>query len=118
MPSTKFSKPDAQVEEVFHAAEVANAHEFIARQPDGYEAMLGGRGVGLSGIEHDDLVCLAQRREAVRNHDGGSAADETLDSTLNLALGLAAKGKYYKLIQIQTMAEQAEAGRREEGFGD
>ena len=31
---------------------------------------------------------------------------------------LAAKGKYYKLIQIQTMAEQAEAGRREEGFGD
>jgi len=31
---------------------------------------------------------------------------------------MAAKGKYYKLIQIQTMAEQAEAGRREEGFGD
>ena len=27
-----------------------------------------------------------------------------------------AKGKYYKLIQIQTMAEQAEAGKKEEGF--
>ena len=50
-----FSKPDAQVEEVFHAAEVANAHEFIARQPDGYEAMLGERGVGLSGGEKQRL---------------------------------------------------------------
>ena len=29
---------------------------------------------------------------------------------------IAAKGKYYKLIQIQTMAEQAEAGKKEEGF--
>ena len=29
---------------------------------------------------------------------------------------IAAKGKYYKLIQIQTMAEQAEADKKEEGF--
>ena len=29
---------------------------------------------------------------------------------------IAARGKYYKLIQIQTMAEQAEADKKEEGF--
>ena len=46
-----YSKPDASVEEVIHAADVANAHEFIARQPDAYDTMLGERGIGLSGGE-------------------------------------------------------------------
>ncbi len=39
------------VERVLQAADVANAHEFIVRQPDGYDAVLGERGVGLSGGE-------------------------------------------------------------------
>lgn len=46
-----YGVPDAGVEQVIHAAEIANAHEFIARQPDGYDSMLGERGVGLSGGE-------------------------------------------------------------------
>lgn len=47
--------PDASVEAVLHAAEVANAHEFIVRQPDGYDSKLGERGVGLSGGEKQRL---------------------------------------------------------------
>lgn len=50
-----YGVPDATVEQVIHAAEVANAHEFIARQPDGYDAMLGERGVGISGGEKQRL---------------------------------------------------------------
>ena len=46
-----FSCPDATVEDVFAATDIANAHEFIARLPDGYDTMLGERGVGLSGGE-------------------------------------------------------------------
>ena len=46
-----YGMPDATIEEVIYAAEVANAHEFIVRQPDGYDSMLGERGVGLSGGE-------------------------------------------------------------------
>ena len=46
-----YGVPEASVEAVIHAAEVANAHEFIVRQPDGYDSMLGERGVGLSGGE-------------------------------------------------------------------
>ena len=50
-----YGVPDAGVESVIHAAEVANAHEFIVRQPDGYDSMLGERGVGLSGGEKQRL---------------------------------------------------------------
>ena len=50
-----YGVPNASVEEVIHAAEVANAHEFIVRQPDGYDSMLGERGVGLSGGEKQRL---------------------------------------------------------------
>ncbi len=50
-----YGVPDASVESVLHAAEVANAHEFIVRQPDGYDSKLGERGVGLSGGEKQRL---------------------------------------------------------------
>ncbi|MBR7091939.1 MAG: ABC transporter ATP-binding protein [Clostridia bacterium] len=50
-----YGVPNAHVEQVFHAAEIANAHEFIARQPDGYDSMLGERGVGISGGEKQRL---------------------------------------------------------------
>ena len=36
-------------EEVEHAAKEANAHDFIMRFPDGYDTLVGERGVMLSG---------------------------------------------------------------------
>ncbi len=50
-----YSEPDADVEQVIHAADVANAHSFIARMPDAYDTMLGERGVGLSGGERQRI---------------------------------------------------------------
>jgi len=50
-----YGVPDAPPEAVISAAEIANAHEFIARIPDGYDSMLGERGVGLSGGEKQRL---------------------------------------------------------------
>ncbi len=49
------SNPKASVEDVIKAAEVANAHGFITHLPDGYDTMLGERGVGLSGGERQRL---------------------------------------------------------------
>ncbi len=50
-----FSDPDAPVEAVMHAADVANAHDFIVRLPDAYDTVLGERGTGLSGGERQRL---------------------------------------------------------------
>lgn len=44
-----YGKPDATEEEIRRAAEEANALEFIERLPDGFDTMVGERGVKLSG---------------------------------------------------------------------
>ncbi|MCJ7661805.1 MAG: ABC transporter ATP-binding protein/permease [Anaerolineales bacterium] len=44
-----FGRPDASEDQLFAAARVANAHEFILDLPNGYETMVGERGVKLSG---------------------------------------------------------------------
>lgn len=44
-----FGKPYATEEEVLRAAEIANVDEFVAHMPDGYDTLIGERGVKLSG---------------------------------------------------------------------
>jgi ATP-binding cassette subfamily B protein/subfamily B ATP-binding cassette protein MsbA len=50
-----FGRLDASEEEMIQAAQVANAHEFIARLPDGYDTLIGERGVKLSGGQKQRL---------------------------------------------------------------
>jgi ATP-binding cassette, subfamily B, bacterial len=44
-----YGKPDATRDEILRAADLANAHEFIEQMPEGYETVIGERGVTLSG---------------------------------------------------------------------
>jgi len=44
-----YGVPEATMEQVQWAAKVASAHEFILKMPDGYDTIIGERGVGLSG---------------------------------------------------------------------
>lgn len=44
-----FGRPEADDHDLIEAAKIANAHEFILSLPDGYETMVGERGVKLSG---------------------------------------------------------------------
>ena len=44
-----YGRPDCSFEEVVEAAKIADAHNFIVRMTDGYDTIVGERGVGLSG---------------------------------------------------------------------
>jgi ATP-binding cassette subfamily B protein len=45
----RYGRTNASEEEVIAAAKMANAHEFITKFPEGYETLVGERGVKLSG---------------------------------------------------------------------
>ena len=44
-----FGRPDATEDQILEAAKLANAHEFITRMADGYDSLVGDRGLTLSG---------------------------------------------------------------------
>jgi len=54
-----YARPDATQDQIERAARLANAHEFIARLPRGYQTLVGERGVKLSGGERQ-RVALAR----------------------------------------------------------
>jgi len=54
-----YARPDASLEEIEHAAQLANAHHFIVRQPKAYATLVGERGVKLSCGERQ-RVALAR----------------------------------------------------------
>jgi ATP-binding cassette subfamily B protein len=54
--NVRFGRPSATEEEVIEAAKVANAHAFISQLPDGYDTIIGERGVKLSGGQKQRLA--------------------------------------------------------------
>jgi ATP-binding cassette, subfamily B, bacterial len=59
-----YGDPDATPEQVEQAARLANAHAFIEALPDGYDTVVGERGVTLSGGERQRIAIA---RAAIRN---------------------------------------------------
>jgi ATP-binding cassette subfamily B protein len=52
----RYGRPDATDEEVESAARRAHADEFVARMPEGYDSMVGERGVKLSGGQRQRIA--------------------------------------------------------------
>ena len=51
-----YGRLDATKEEIIEAAKAANAHDFIMELPQGYETMLGDRGVNISGGQRQRIA--------------------------------------------------------------
>ena len=51
-----YGRPGATMEEITEAATIAQAHEFILEQPQGYDTPIGERGVGLSGGQRQRIA--------------------------------------------------------------
>ena len=56
MENIRYSRQEASDEEVIHAARLAHCHEFISSFPDGYQTLVGERGVKLSGGERQRVA--------------------------------------------------------------
>ena len=59
-----YGKPEATRAEILRAAELANAHEFIEKLPEGYNTILGERGITLSGGQRQRIAIA---RAVIRN---------------------------------------------------
>jgi subfamily B ATP-binding cassette protein MsbA len=59
-----YGRPEANRAEIIHAAKLANAHEFIEEMPEGYDTMVGERGVTLSGGQRQRIAIA---RAVIRN---------------------------------------------------
>src|SRR5262249_15874484 len=56
LENIRYANPDAPEKEVLAAAEMANCREFIEALPDGFDTMVGDRGVKLSGGQRQRLA--------------------------------------------------------------
>ncbi len=59
-----YGRPEANREEIIDAAKLANAHEFIEQMSEGYDTMIGERGVTLSGGQRQRIAIA---RAVIRN---------------------------------------------------
>ena len=80
---------DYSDEEVIWAANLAQAHEFISRLPEGYNTVIGDRGLKLSGGEKQRLVIarsMIRRPEILILDEATSSLDNISEATVQLAI--------------------------------
>ncbi|NKI24532.1 ABC transporter ATP-binding protein [Paenibacillus dendritiformis] len=85
----RYGKEDATGEEVKHAAEIAQAMEFISHMPEGFDAPIAQGGTNVSGGQKQRLSiarALVRRPEIYIFDDSFSALDFKTDAKLRAAL--------------------------------
>ncbi|NDJ74896.1 MAG: ABC transporter ATP-binding protein [Chloroflexi bacterium] len=96
-----FGKPDAIPEQVMEAAKNAQAHEFVMAMPNGYDTVIGQRGVTLSGGQRQRLAIarafLTDPRILILD-DSTSAIDSATEDRIQKAIWSAAEGRTTLLI--------------------
>jgi len=85
----RYGRPDASEEEVVRAAKAAQAHDFIMGFPQGYDTMVGQRGVNLSGGQKQRVAiarALLMNPLILILDDSTSAVDVETETRIEAAL--------------------------------
>lgn len=91
-----YGRPDATMDEIIEAAKMADAHGFISQLPDGYDTILGERGLGLSGGQKQRIsiaraICL--NPSILILDDATSAVDMETEFKIQQALRKVMEGR-------------------------
>lgn len=92
----RMGKPEASDAEVMYAAEQAQAHEFIADLPEGYDTMVGERGNRLSGGQRQRIAiarALLKDPAILLLDEATSALDSSNEQAVHAALRELMKGR-------------------------
>jgi ATP-binding cassette subfamily B protein len=91
-----FGRPEASDDDVQRAAQLAQAHEFIEELPDGYETVIGERGITLSGGQRQRVAIaralLVDPRILILD-DATASVDATTESKIRDGLREAMRGR-------------------------
>ncbi|NHJ04670.1 MAG: ABC transporter ATP-binding protein [Candidatus Heimdallarchaeota archaeon] len=91
-----FGKPDASEEEIIRVGKIAQAHDFIISFPNGYDTVVGERGITLSGGQKQRLTiarALLLQSPILIMDDSSSALDFETESQFQKAVGELVKNK-------------------------
>ena len=97
----RYARPHARPDEVVAAARAANAHSFVAALPDGYDTVVGERGMRLSGGERQRIsLARAFLRDApvLILDEPTSAVDLATERAISEALDRLVQGRTTFLI--------------------
>jgi ATP-binding cassette, subfamily B, multidrug efflux pump len=91
-----YGRPEATIEQIMDAAKRAQAHDFIMELPDGYDTVLGERGMGLSGGQKQRIaiaraICIDP--SILILDDATSAVDMETEVNIQSALKEVMKGR-------------------------
>jgi len=89
-------RPDATQEEIEHACRLAEAHDFIIRQPHGYDTLVGERGASLSGGQRQRLAiarALIKDPPVLILDEATSALDAATEARVQKALSALMAGR-------------------------
>jgi ABC-type multidrug transport system fused ATPase/permease subunit len=91
-----FGAPDAADEDVVRAARLAQAHDFIEELPNGYDTVIGERGITLSGGQRQRIAiarALILDPRVLILDDATASVDATTEARIRLGLREAMKGR-------------------------